>query len=320
MLKYPIAIEIDLTFNCNYSCIYCRNGLIEDSKELDIKVIKRLLDEAKENKVFNINISGGEPTTHSCFKEIVKYLGEKNLIWNLTTNGSLLDSDLVILLKANNVNSIFITLSGMSEATDNYHKKAKNTFGQALKAIDLCLQHNIFVYVGFLLTPKNISEIDQFIELVKHKGLKAKLMRVKNAGSSINNKDLHIENNKFTQVQKKMIQELKEDFIIGEQNQKIEQLNCMAGKISCVIGADYQVYPCVMFLGEEQLGCGSIKNETLYNIWNTSEMLKEFRGDRIYLDACDRCGKKEICNGGCRANAFIKYGNHKYIDGECDYV
>jgi radical SAM protein with 4Fe4S-binding SPASM domain len=292
MLKFPIGVEIDLTYKCNYKCIYCRNGLIKEKGELDFEAVRKIIEEAKKFNIFHIGISGGEPTLYSHFEETIKYLGKMDITWNLATNGSLFNSELTYLLKLNNVNSVFITLTGMLEKTDNRHRQVKNSLEKALNAIDLCIKENIKVTVGYLLTSLNINEIDLFINFIKEKQIKAKLMKVKHLGTSLHHKHICIDQATYNFVQNKLINDLDDYLILGEQSQKIEQLNCMAGKTDCVIGADYNVYPCIMFLGEKNLSCGSIKDDTLYNIWNKSALLSEFRQKRVFVKNCERCGKK----------------------------
>lgn len=317
MFKFPLAVEIDLTYSCNYNCLYCRNGMLNRKEYIDYDDVKRIILELCKNNIFNVNISGGEPTLHPQFVEIIKLLNECNIIWNLTTNGSLLDEKMVELLKENNVNSVFITLAGMSNDVDGYIKSTKNTYTKAIEAIENCIKNNVDIHVGYLLTPLNVKDIDKFIKYAKDKTLSVKLMKVKPLGTSLFNTELYIDNTIYNKVLNKMKDELGNKLLDSEQNQQIENINCMAGVTTCVIGADYNVYPCVMFLGDNDTSCGSIKNNTLKDIWNDSPVLKEFRTPRVFLQKCSSCSKKDKCNGGCRGNAYLKAKDYHLIDGRC---
>jgi len=317
MFKFPLSVELDLTYRCNYNCLYCRNGQIEENEALDFETMKKIIKELKENNIFSINISGGEPLLHKNFVDIIKLLKENNLVWNLTTNGSLIDGKMAKTLKDNNINSLFITLTGMNDELDSYHKGNKNTFSKARKCIENCKKLNIEIYVGYLLTPYNVCDIDNFINFINENGLKAKLMKVKPMGTSLLNQDLYIDDKKYNETIKYMRSLLGNKLIIGEQNERVEDINCMAGVTSCVIGADYNIYPCVMFLGEEKVSCGCIKKDSLYNIWNNSKVLSDFRKPRKLANGCNKCIKKEKCHGGCRGNAYLKTGDYNAVESGC---
>lgn len=317
MFNFPLNVEIDLTYRCNYNCLYCRNGLIKERDELSFDVVKSLISELKTNNIFNVNISGGEPLLHKNFNSIIELLAKNNITWNLTTNGSLINEDIAKKLKENNINSIFITLTGMNEEIDSFHKNSSNTYSKTINCIKICKDLEIDVYVGYLLTPINLKCVDKFIEFIIENDLKAKLMKVKPLGNSLQNQNLYIDDIKYMETLKYMTSKLGNRLIIGEQNENVENIKCMAGTTSCVVGADYGVYPCVMFLGEEKVNCGNIKNSTLYDIWNNSKVLKEFREPRIFDSHCSLCSKRKKCNGGCRANAYLKRGSYKKVESGC---
>lgn len=317
MFKFPLNIEIDLTYKCNYNCLYCRNGLIKERDELSINVIESLINELRTNNIFSVNISGGEPLLHKDFSSIIKLLSENNITWNLTTNGSLIDEKIAKKLKENNINCIFITLTGMNDEIDSYHKNSKKTFSKTINCIKLCKSLNIDVYVGYLLTPLNLKCVDEFIDFIIENDLKAKLMKVKPLGNSLQNQNLYIDDIKYKETLSYMTKKLGNKLIIGEQNEKAENINCMAGITSCVIGADYGVYPCVMFLGEDKVKCGNVKYNTLYDIWNNSTILKEFHEPRIFESQCKLCSKREKCNGGCRGKSYLQKGSYKEVESGC---
>lgn len=315
MFKFPLNVEIDLTNKCNYNCLYCRNGKIIDKSELDIFTIKKIVEELKENNIFSVNLSGGEPLLHSHFVEIIELFYDNGITWNLTSNGSLIDEKMAILLKKNNINSLFITLTGMSDDLDSFHKKGVNTFSKIMQCVNLCNKININLILGFLLTSRNTNDIEKFAYFVKENHIKAKIMKIKPLGNSLLNQNLYIDDKEYLNIINDIKDILGENLIIGEQNEDIADINCMAGITSCVIGADGYVYPCVMFLGYPSVRCGSIKEQSLFNIWNNSNILKEFRKSRQFENKCNRCSKRSRCNGGCRGKAFIQKGN--YIKVEC---
>ncbi len=77
------------TYICNERCIFCpcsEEGT-HDRPSLTYTEICRAIDEAIEKKqIENVCLSGGEPSLHPDFFDIVKYISEKNLKFSLLTN------------------------------------------------------------------------------------------------------------------------------------------------------------------------------------------------------------------------------------------
>lgn len=320
MLHFPTTLEIDITGKCNFSCLYCRNGHMNQCGDMNYEVIKSLIEECKKYHVFKLSISGGEPTLHNRFDEIVELIGALGIDWSLTTNGSNIDNKLARLLSANNLNSVFITLAGFSEETECYHKKKRFCHTNTMRAIEACFQNNIPISLGYLLTPRSVKEVDAFIDFCKEHTICAKLMRVEMQGNATSHPELQVSDDVFERVLSTFKSKLKDLIILGEKNVPFESRFCPAGILSCVVGYDNNVYPCVNFLGEQKVVCGSIKENTLFEIWHNSSIFNDFRMPRIHPAHCTLCVKRNNCNGGCRAEAYKITGDYKHIEFPCPYV
>lgn len=83
-----VKIEWNLGKRCNYDCEYCPS-LIHDnfSPHTNIGILKAAVDKLPSNS--RISFTGGEPTVHPNFEELVSYCIGKNIKWiNVTTNGT----------------------------------------------------------------------------------------------------------------------------------------------------------------------------------------------------------------------------------------
>ena len=118
--KGPFHVQIDLTNNCNNSCIacWCNSPLLgakrladeEKEKFLPLRLVKELLDEATEMGVTEVYYSGsGEPFTHPDIMEILKYTKCKKLICHVNTNFTLLNAERIKRLIDTGVD--FLTVS-----------------------------------------------------------------------------------------------------------------------------------------------------------------------------------------------------------------
>jgi MoaA/NifB/PqqE/SkfB family radical SAM enzyme len=84
-----VKIEWNLGKRCNYDCSYCPS-LIHDnsSPHTDINILKAAVDKLPDNT--RLSFTGGEPTVHPNFEELIDYcVNIKGIKWiNVTTNGT----------------------------------------------------------------------------------------------------------------------------------------------------------------------------------------------------------------------------------------
>jgi MoaA/NifB/PqqE/SkfB family radical SAM enzyme len=87
-----IKIEWNLGKRCNYDCSYCPASIHDNfSPHTDIEILKVAVDKlASLGKPIRISFTGGEPTVHPKFRELVQYCKHVGISWiSVTTNGTL---------------------------------------------------------------------------------------------------------------------------------------------------------------------------------------------------------------------------------------
>jgi MoaA/NifB/PqqE/SkfB family radical SAM enzyme len=87
-----IRVEWNLGKRCNYDCSYCPESIHDNSSpHTDIEILKATIDRLVAlGKPIRLSFTGGEPTVHPKFTELVKYANHKNIQWvSVTTNGTL---------------------------------------------------------------------------------------------------------------------------------------------------------------------------------------------------------------------------------------
>jgi MoaA/NifB/PqqE/SkfB family radical SAM enzyme len=87
-----IKIEWNLGKRCNYDCSYCPASIHDNSSpHTNIDVLKATIDQLTSlRKPIRLSFTGGEPTVHPKFLELIKYAKYKGVGWiSVTTNGTL---------------------------------------------------------------------------------------------------------------------------------------------------------------------------------------------------------------------------------------
>jgi MoaA/NifB/PqqE/SkfB family radical SAM enzyme len=87
-----IKIEWNLGKRCNYDCSYCPASIHDNSSpHTDIEILKATVDKLMTlGKPIRLSFTGGEPTVHPKFKELIQYCNHVGVSWiSVTTNGTL---------------------------------------------------------------------------------------------------------------------------------------------------------------------------------------------------------------------------------------
>ena len=81
-------IVIELTNRCNLRCGHCYDERHAGTGDLGIEIIEKILREARACGIDHLSFTGGEPTLHRQFPEIVRRVGEAAYTFSFVTNGS----------------------------------------------------------------------------------------------------------------------------------------------------------------------------------------------------------------------------------------
>jgi MoaA/NifB/PqqE/SkfB family radical SAM enzyme len=86
-----VKIEWNLGKRCNYDCSYCPSVIHDSSSpHTDIAILKATVDKLMTlGKPIRLSFTGGEPTVHPKFEDLILYAKEKGVSWiSVTTNGT----------------------------------------------------------------------------------------------------------------------------------------------------------------------------------------------------------------------------------------
>jgi MoaA/NifB/PqqE/SkfB family radical SAM enzyme len=120
-----------------------------------IKMIKKLSREG----IFEFSIGGGEPLCYPKIKEILLF-STRRMYTLLTTNGTLLNEELINFFKKLPNFSLQISLDG----NEKHHRKIRNMnrmqYLHLINAIKECVSQKINLKIGFMLSRLNLNSLD----------------------------------------------------------------------------------------------------------------------------------------------------------------
>ena len=331
--KIPISITFELTPLCNLKCKMCYVRL-EKTEMDEIGTILRVEDwikiaeEAHSKGSLFLLITGGEPFLHPDFIEIYTKLSEMGFMIELYTNGSILNDEILSILKSHPPAHMSITIYGASEET--YQKvcgngKVYSKIVDNLKKIKYALNDIIPITIRTTCIKDNIDDVDNIRKLALELGLKYEigfgiLRPVRGAkrpdfdNVKISYKEMieimreNLKNVKNEKMYKLLSETVKdhEEMFNGKKVKDIPQkknIMCKAAVSSCAISWDGKMLPCLIFSEPytKPLDVGFI------TAWDN---LVKMREEIIIPDRCNKCNYKYYC-GSCPAYIQAESGTYK---------
>ena len=272
-ISYPISVEMTLTNTCNLNCVYCSDNELRTRQgrnaELSLDVIKRLFDDLAANGTSGVVLEGGgEPSLYTKFEQVVSYAKEKGLALGIITNGTVRLEDK--LLRA--FEWIRVSLDA-STAEEYLELKGVDCFERVLSNIAHYAQYCQTVGIGYVVTNKNISQIESLVMRLREIGAAYIQLRPVVDCEELYPRGVDLSFLKFYQNSHfgVIVDGMKENAQPGNGG-----LSCIANSITSIISGDGSVYLCGRLNIYDWLKpIGNINEKIFHEIWNGNERLKQ---------------------------------------------
>jgi len=322
-LRAPVNVTWEITAKCNLHCRHCLSADMREtiSAELDFEQCRSFIDELDRMEVFQINFGGGEPFLRKDLCDILDYAHSKGITTCVSTNGIMLDENLVKKLGRMKLLRIQVSLDGATAAT-NDAIRGSGTYERILEGIARLVRQGFpHLSINTVVTRANFFEIEQLCELAYSYGVKTRLSRFRPSGDAKRVwQEFHLDHSwlawlsEFLSAHHDVLTGDSFFSITKEDRLKLGLNSCGAARMTCSVLPDGSVYPCA-FLCDEQFRGGNILSEPLNEIWLHSAAFNAIRAIRI--EACKSCTRFSICHGGCPAVAYFLAGSLNQPDPEC---
>ena len=118
-LRCPEKLFLDITEDCSLRCPMCRDAVRMEGRTMPMELFRRAVEEtAPFVKSYSLFL-WGEPIVLRDFRERVRYVRERmrpDCVIEISTNGTLLTSEMIGFLRENEV-SVIVSLDSADEAT-----------------------------------------------------------------------------------------------------------------------------------------------------------------------------------------------------------
>jgi len=328
------ALCLHVAHTCNLNCSYCfaSQGKYHGERAMmSYEVGKRALDFLIENsgtrRNLEVDFFGGEPLMNwDVVKDLVKYARSvenehnKNFRFTLTTNGMLIDED-VIEFANKEMSNVVLSLDGRKEIHDltRVDYAGNGSYDRIVpkfkELVDSRGGQGYYMRGTFThANPDFTKDVFHMADLGFTELSMEPVVSAPDDPMALTPEDLEVVKEQYEILAKEMIKREREGrgFTFYHYMIDLTAGPCIYKRISgCGSGTEYMavtpwgdLYPCHQFVGEEEYKLGDIWNGVTNNL-----LREEFRSCNAYArEDCKDCWAKLYCSGGCAANAYHATG------------
>ena len=333
------ALCLHIAHTCNLNCSYCfaSQGKYHGERALmSFEVGKRALDFLIENsgtrRNLEVDFFGGEPLMNfDVVKKLVEYARSiekekgKNFRFTLTTNGVLVDDD-VIDFANKEMNNVVLSLDGRKEVHDRYRVdyQGRGSYDTIVPKFQKFVKarggKNYYMRGTFThANPDFLEDIKTMLNLGFTELSMEPVVAAQGDEAALTEEDKPVVMKQYEELAELMLKRDKEGKPFTFYHYMIDLAGgpCIYKRISgCGSGTEYMavtpwgdLYPCHQFVGDEKFKLG--------DIWHgveNKEIQNEFASCNVYARSeCRDCWARLYCSGGCAANAYHATGSVKGV-------
>lgn len=324
------ALCLHIAHDCNLACKYCfaEEGEYHGDKSLmSYEVGKQALDfliaNSGNRRNLEVDFFGGEPLMNfDVVKQLVRYgreqekLHDKNFRFTLTTNGVLLNDDIIDFLNEEMAN-VVLSVDGRKVIHDMMRptRNGKGSYDLIMpkfqKLAESRNQKNYYVRGTF--THNNLDFAEDVLHLADLGFEQISVEPVvaeDQASYAIQKEDIQKVFDEYDKLAKALIERKKNGKGVNFFHFMIDLSGgpCVAKRLSgCGSGTEYlavtpwgDLYPCHQFVGKDEFLMGNV-----FEGVKRTDLCDEFKLCNVYAKPkCKECFARFYCSGGCAANSY----------------
>src|SRR5271155_2662042 len=160
----PLALIAELTHRCPLHCVYCSNPLELQSRgfELSTEVWTRVLKEAGDAGVLQVDFTGGEPLARPDLVELVRAARGSGLYVNLITSGLPLDERRLSELANAGLDHLQLSFQGLREDAAS-EIAGTRALEQKRQVVGWVRAQRIALTLNFVIHRQNLDQLEEMI-------------------------------------------------------------------------------------------------------------------------------------------------------------
>lgn len=344
-------VELLVTEKCNLACKYCLAGANQAMPSMDATIARRTIDLAfamRGHDTLAFEFAGGEPFLQfPLLRQLVDYIAshpdrrDRRLFLSVQTNATLLTAEKVQWLKDNDIR-VGISIDGGAWAQNRSRPQVngKPSHDRLLAGIRLLKDHGVAFGGLVVLNRSNIGSPAELVDIMLAEGINGfRLNPVAYLGDARRNWDtIGLEQAEVVAFFQSLV-----DLVITEQLPVLEdnvrsmldfltsqqrrtrcmRAQCGAGDTFQAVAGNGDIYPCGRATQSPGLKLGNVLDPDLHDLAapaRSHAVMAQLRA-RVPDDVagCERCSYRQLCQSGCSAQAYERYGTVLHRTPECHF-
>lgn len=299
------SVMLELTYNCSEQCIHCYNvGATRNDtevsgrgalSELSMDDYKRIIDQLYEQGLVKACLSGGDPFSKPFAWDIIAYLYEKGIAFDIFTNGQRIVNDVERLVNFY-PRLVGVSLySGVAEVHDRI-TRIKGSWAKSMSVIEKLADEAVSVAIKCCVMRPNLQSYYMIADIAQRLGVKAQFeVSVTDSieGDKCVSRYLRLRPHELEVV-------LRDDNVplyvgaeapnYGGQPRSMSNNACGAGYNTFCITPDGDMIPCCAF----HLPFGNLKKQSVEEVFEHSDAREWWTG--LSLHQYEDCGLHPYCD------------------------
>ncbi len=287
-LSAPLTLFLEITDVCNQNCLFCiQPGKWQiktyESCHISLEHVEKILHEAKSLGVLEFYISGGEPTCHPQFLEIIRRVKKYRFRASILTNGINFSSTDIKKLSDVLEPERDLLLLGLDAADRVAYQKLRGQdhFSSLLKTLEMLRDAALPFATQAVIVKSNIPYLEDAWKLSSGYGAKAHVLifpyRKKEIGEDIypSEEEIRLALERLSSYTRHAGENRTPLIFPGDAGKKhhvATHLHCPAGFTSCAVSARGDIHICAF-----GLDCGlSVENLYHTSLGDGWEKIRQF--------------------------------------------
>jgi PqqA peptide cyclase len=324
----PYTLVAELTYRCPLQCVYCSNPveLARHKSEIDAPTWARVLGEAEDLGVVQVNLTGGEPLVRSDLEDIARAARQHQLYTNLITSGVPLTKDRLAALKDAGIDAVQLSLQ---DTTPELSRRVAGVdrLAEKLDTARFIAELDLPLTLNVVLHRENLDRVGDFIDVAEKMGAhRIELANTQYMGWALANRARLLPSKEQLDRARGVALDARERlrgkmeilFVLPDYYSDYPKA-CMDGwaRRFIVVAPDGLALPCHGAHTLPGFEFPNVREQSLAFAWRESQAFKRFRGDAWMPEPCQSCDKKHVDFGGCRCQAFHLAGDAALTDPAC---
>ena len=319
----PDVLSINLSLRCNLTCSMCTTCY--DSPELSLDEIKSILDQASVWGVEVFNPLGGEPFMRGDVEDILSYAVRRGFFVSITTNGTLISerrAGRIALIPSDRLH-MNISLDGDRQSNDEIRgegmwERAISGFQRIRHADEEAGNTHRKILANTILHARNIDRFEQILDEQEKLGFDGvQILNLFRMGKESKANHLWFTPSDLPKLEALCYRLIErktqgDSFCIQNTQEELENIvpyyrddlkpmdaPCWAGWKELYINADGQAIMCDTKLDFLNGSFGSVRDQTLRQLWNSSKLKEQRRAVKTCSTPCvQKCYQRGASDSG----------------------